>query len=277
MSVEKVLNSRERFKKSNPDEKKTEYLVKLLNVKYADKPESKWILEENFPEDEQSQAALKQFKAPSKKRKKSESADKPVEKRQKIDCNKENEPVKLDLPEVKNKIDEEVSKTDDQPVDEPVEKPVEKPIDKPVEIVTTLPKPLTEVPPGQCIVPGVNKPMPIKLGPKILANGKSYTITNGVAHGYRVIKDVEYDVHTLVDVTDETKRTYRKWLSVYDFDQNSRTSLAPRSLSTFRDSVFEEIIDIKPCRDTFIIEGIFIFLASFFKELYFRYLQEKPW
>ena len=255
MSVEKVLNSRERYRKTNPEEKKTEYLVKLLNVKYADSPESKWILEENFPSDEPSQAALKQFKNPSKKRKKSENAEKPAEKRQKVDCNKENEPVKLDLPETKNKIDKEVAKTDNQPVEKPKEKPVDKPIEKPVEIVTTLPKPLTEVPPGQCIVPGVNKAVPVKLGPKILANGRSFIITNGVTHGYRVTKDVEYDIHTLVDVTDETKRTYRKWLSVYAFDQNSRTSLAPRSLSTFRDSVFEEILDIKPCRDTFIIEG----------------------
>ena len=50
------------------------------------------------------------------------------------------------------------------------------------------------------------------------------------------------------------KKSTLKWLSVYEFDQDTRTFFAPRNLRYFRDEAFTEIVRISPCGDTYIIE-----------------------
>jgi len=228
--VEKVLNSRVRFKKNEPSLTKTEYLVKWRNVNFAAAPETKWVLAEHFPTDETSQRVLKAFtrpdQLPTKKRKQSTDESGPIEKRQKM--------VSI--------LDEIV---EEKQVDPVLPKYNEMILTKyPHEEIT-----LTAVPPGHAIIPGVNKADEVKLGDenKREPEGQSSHIINVL--GYRVIKgdDEDYVIYALVQL----KNGRKGWLDVYSFDQSTRNMLTPRNCKF--NIELASISEIRPCRDTFII------------------------
>lgn len=77
-------------------------------------------------------------------------------------------------------------------------------------------------------------------------------------YGYRVVKKnarkfAEFDIQFLAQLKDKYGRYFKKWLSAYGFDQDSRTHLASRNLHRFHSSVFGRVLEILPCRDTFVV------------------------
>ena len=225
MIVEKVLACRERHKKSNPDEKCKEYLVKIQGVKYGDNPEQKWILRTNFPSDDVSTAALSAFRKPLKKRKhtadKENEGEKPAEKR--------------------IKAEKSVEALFVEPKIEPKEPPQPS---KPVELKT--------VPAGHSIVSGCKK-TEVTLPSKVSPTGPTYTITNG-PFGYRVVRNKEYDIQFLAEVRDENKKLHRKWLSAYGLGEDAIKKYANRNLQSYDEATFNEIIEILPCGQTFVVK-----------------------
>ena len=226
MIVEKVLASRERYKKSSPDEKCKEYLVKIRGVKYGEDPDQKWILRAKFPTDEVSTAALSAFRKPLKKRKhtvdKENDTSKPAEK--------------------KLKTEKFVDSVFVEPKVEPKIEAKEPP--KPVE--------LKAVPAGHSIVSGCKK-TEVSLPPKVPLTGPAYTITNG-PFGYRVIRNIEFDIQFLAEVKDENKKIQRKWISAYSLGEEAIKKYAKRNLESFPEATFNEIIQILPCGQTFVVE-----------------------
>ena len=269
MRVGAIITVRERFQIERPKVKCYEFLVILKSDNTA-----LWLTQFNYPLDDSSLSKLRIFlrknekqvapgtyaaivnRSAKKRKRKSVESDQTSSKKpnaqvlKAVDGNILKEPSVIDLtgdePPKKVKVVENFDMSD--LLNEPEEPEIDPSTIPPGH---TLPKHLN----------GVEIYHRGEIGQTVDPFGSMIPDSYEMIHapyGYRVVKKnprlfAEYDIQFLAELKDQNGQYFKKWLSVYGFDQNSRTHLAGRNLHRFHNSVFGRIIEILPCRDTFVV------------------------